>query len=264
MSQSSSFAASGFAEIFMDSKSPAFFDLSHTLDESTPIWPGDPLVEARRFAELESDGFQGTRYAFGTHTGTHLDFPRHYFTDGEPLDAFAPETFLRQAAVIDLEPLLDLSNESAALISDELLTLFESVFRRFSAVLFRTGWGRRWGKPGYFDDFPSLTTAAAEWLCDFDLTLLGVETPSLAAPSLWRGAEDSLSDDAACHRTLLGRTPPILLLENLAGLDRLDAITAAEAERPSFDGAERGVTLACFPLKFMDADGSPVRAVAWR
>ena len=243
-------------------------DLTRTLGEGMPVWPGDPLFQARLFAALDCDGFQGTRYAFGSHTGTHLDAPRHYFSDGETLDALPLDYFLLPAAAIELAPFLAPSKEGPALISDDLIDRFAPVFERFPAVLLRTGWGARWEKSDFFSDFPSLTLAAAERLCDFDLKLLGVETPSLSAPSLaletGTNADLDAQDDAACHRTLLGRTPPILLLESLAGLEQLDAITADDLGNGSFSFADKTYTLVCFPLKIANADGCPVRAVVER
>ena len=53
------------------------------------------------------------------------------------------------------------------------------------------------------------------------------------------------SVDFPVHRALLGRD--ILSLENLANLGKVKGLV---------------FTLSCFPLKFEDPDGSPIRAVA--
>ena len=99
-----------------------------------------------------------------------------------------------------------------------------------------------------------------------DLAADGREPPF--APTNEAGAparpldEIELLADPECHRILLGRRPPILILEGLVRL----------AEPPSYDRPDdgsrvvpetsRNFELSCYPLAIRGADGSPTRAVA--
>lgn len=250
-------------------------DLSRRIDEATPVYPADPLFRSIPTADHETDGFRVSRWTLGSHTGTHIDAPLHFFADAEPLDAFAPETFYSTAVVCDLRPLLDTSGPGPARITAKALERFEPVFERFGAVLFRTGWETHWGERDYFTAFPSIEPETAEWLADFPITLLGLDTPSLSAfggalfdesdgdtPS-WgdEPCEALLHSDAESHRILLGRRPPVLILENLC---RLDALVAVAADTVCDEGQwERfAFRLACFPIPIGCADAAPVRAVA--
>ena len=121
-----------------------FLDLTQPINEGIPVYPGDPLFESRPFAEHETDGFRGTRYVVGSHLGTHLDAPFHFFLDGETLDSFPVDFFCAQAACLNVAPLVgpdsprrrerDDKSRPVALTVDDLAP-FEPIFE--SAPPFR-------------------------------------------------------------------------------------------------------------------------------
>ena len=59
-------------------------DLSVTLREDMDVFPGDPPFRARAAAVFDRDGCNVTDLSMGTHTGTHIDVPRHFLRDGAP------------------------------------------------------------------------------------------------------------------------------------------------------------------------------------
>ena len=297
-----------------------FLDLSQPMNEGIPVYPGDPLFESRPFAEHETDGFHGTRYVVGSHLGTHLDAPFHYFLDGETLDSFPADFFFGQAACLNLAPLVGLDSPRRRDRADrtrpvaltvEDLAPFEPIFDATPIVLLRVGWSSRAGRPEYYDDFPSLSPDVCDWLADYPaLRILGLETPSLVAtsgdpaivseaeqapatakfdpeldeflrqdrvalPNVPSTAQESegeelarpldeleLLGDAECHRILLGRRPPILILEGLVNLESLPQYDRPEDGSSVAPDPSRAFELACQPLPILGADGCPVRAVA--
>ena len=84
----------------------AWVDLSRAIVEGISVYPGDPLFQTRPFADHGTDGFRGTELTLGSHLGTHIDAPFHYFIDGETLDSFPVDFFLADAAIIDLTSLV--------------------------------------------------------------------------------------------------------------------------------------------------------------
>lgn len=317
--------------------SSRWVDLTRPLREGIPVYPGDPLFQARPFAEHATDGFRGTRWAFGSHIGTHLDAPFHYFVDGETLDSFPVDFFVGAAAVLDLRSTVGVDSARFAaprrvgrpvLIEPSDLEPFEPIFDAVPFVFLRVGWAERFGRADFYNAFPSLTPETADWLADFPkLRILGLETPSLVAfptddsdvadvspstsppsaadrvrsfdpeflpdafptsPSFFpsepkfsaeNGADASsvgadagpgapldeaeFCADAECHRILLGRRPPILLLEGLVSLERLPAFAppSAPGERVEFDAAKAFETVV-FPLLIERSDGCPARVAA--
>ena len=76
-------------------------DLSHTIREGMPAYPGDGPVEVRR-VEVEAP-WHMLRLALGTHAGTHIDAARHYVPGGRTIDEYPLERFVPDAWVVHLE-----------------------------------------------------------------------------------------------------------------------------------------------------------------
>ena len=63
-------------------------DLSHLLKTGMPIYPGDPAVEITPAATIVPDGFNVLNVHFGSQSGTHIDAPFHFVSDGSTIDEF--------------------------------------------------------------------------------------------------------------------------------------------------------------------------------
>lgn len=205
-------------------------DLSHRIEPGMPVYPGtEGPVFAHPF-DLDKDGFQEMKISLMSHTGTHMDAPAHILDGGKTLDRMPISAFYGQAICIDTKP------EQKELAVEDLAP-YEAVIKTTDFVLFRTGWSRLWGTSGYFEGYPVLSPEAARWLSDFGLKGVGFDTIS---------ADGSKDTAFLIHKILLGKDR--IIIENLANLDLLP---------------RAGFSIACFPLHFSGADGSPVRAVAF-
>jgi kynurenine formamidase len=167
------------------------FDLTRPIHPGMPLHPGDPPVTLTAVRTHMTDGYEVTEVCLGSHTGTHLDAPRHFFPDGATLDKYPVERFIGPGLLVDCSTEMDRVID-ASLLADAL--------RPFHVppggfLLLRTG--------GCM-----LTADAAELLLECGAGVVGV---------------DSASPDAEpypVHRLLLRRE--VLILENLCGLDRLE------------------------------------------
>jgi len=208
-------------------------DLSHPIADGQPSYPKDPPLRITSYRTIAADGCNVSSIAMGSHQGTHLDAPYHFFDDGATLDQVPLDRFFGPARLVDLAPGGGLGPRTP--ITPEMLAAHAAAFEPGGRVLYRTGWSSRFGSPEFFTDLPSLTRDAAQWIADRRIVLLGMDTPT---PSKIAGRE--------CHHILLGKGVEIVIVEGLTNLDRLP---------PRF-------TLMAFPLNFQGRDGSPVRAVA--
>jgi kynurenine formamidase len=205
-------------------------DLTHKIAQIMPVFPGTepPVVELS--CTIEEHGFLERKISIYSHTGTHIDAPAHMIAGGTPLDGFSVEKFLGKACVYRHGTtgrnitVQDLSLVGVCLISSDFL-------------LIATGWDRFWGDPEYFGEFPVLEAETARWLVQFNLKGIGVDVIS---------ADAMHSTDFPVHRILLGKD--MVIVENLKNL------TAITGNTCSFS---------CLPLNLSEADGSPVRAVAF-
>jgi len=205
-------------------------DLSHPIEPEMPYFPTSEPPEIRQHAAIASDGYAEKLITFHAHTGTHIDAPGHILSHGKTLDAFPVDKFVGKGMVIAVKP-----NESGE-IDVSVLKPYEQDIRGSAFVLLNTGWSERWGDESYFQNFPVLSAAAAEWLTTFQLKGLGVDVVSV-------DPVDSIR--LPIHHILLEHE--LVIIENLKNLHAL----------PNVD-----FNFFCLPLPIREADGSPVRAVA--
>ncbi|MCW5981118.1 MAG: cyclase family protein [Bryobacteraceae bacterium] len=211
---------------------PRIVDLSHPLEAGQLSFPGDPEFRVTPRDAVDSVGYNITELEFGTHQGTHLDAPYHFFDDGRTIDQIPLDRFYGPARLIDFAPggfVPAGTPLTAAMFEESAGALYAG-----AKAIYRTGWDRLWGRPEFFEDPPSLTLEAARYLASRRIGLLGMDTPTPSAEWL------------ECHRILLARGVEIVIVESLTNLDQLP---------PRF-------TFAAFPLNIRGRDGSPVRAVA--
>lgn len=204
-------------------------DLTHTLGPDMPVFPGSKAPEITCLARVEQDGYFIHEVSFNTHNGTHIDSPAHILSDGRTLDRLPIGQFVGKGMVIDLTNF----NKSKVDIID--LKPYEENIKKSEFILFRTGWSGYWGEEKYFNDFPVLSIECAHWLSNFELKGIGIDAISL---------DETESTTYSVHKIILKRC---CIIENLTNLDQLPA---------------SGFIFSCLPMKFEEADGSPVRAVA--
>ena len=77
-------------------------DLSHLITPEIPLWPGDPRVEFKTVARLEKDGYYLRRFSIGEHSATHMNAPNSFHHQGAGIDAYAPQSLVQPAVVIDV------------------------------------------------------------------------------------------------------------------------------------------------------------------
>lgn len=211
---------------------PRLIDLTHPLTHGQLTYPGDPPVRFEAHGAFSQQHYHLTRLSLGTHQGTHVDAPRHFFATGRSIDRIDLERFCGRATLIDLAGGGVLPPGTPLTL--ELLRPHAAAFAAGARVIYRTGWECYFGKARFFEDYPSLTLEAARWIASRKIRLLGMDTPG---PS---------TDAQRVHRVLLQPRRGVVLIESLANLTQLP---------PRF-------TLLAFPLKLVGLDGAPLRAVA--
>jgi arylformamidase len=207
---------------------PEIFDISLPIFPGMPIWPGDPAPTLEPVTTLECHGVQISRLVLGTHTGTHLDAPRHFIPGGRTVDQLDLEALVGPCQVIEVVT-------DGGPISRTELQPFD--LQPGARVLLKTQRSQRPAALTLSADFTALQPSAADYLCECRVRLVGIDSPSIDA---WGIA------DFPCHKRLLGAD--ILILENLV-----------------LQHVAPGVySLIAAPLNLVAADGCPVRALLTR
>ena len=207
-------------------------DLTHTITPDTFVYPGTPAPAFSATRTLTADGARETLLQIGSHTGTHLDAPRHILRDGCGLDQLPPSQFCGRAAVIDVSHL-----GAGSVITADFLRGQNGYLRTADYALFYTGWEKKWGTEAFLNEpFPILDEEASKYLVACGLKGVGTDAISV----------DALADETfPAHRVLL--TGGLVIVENLC-LKKLVG--------------RKDVMFFALPVKFENADGAPVRAIA--
>ncbi len=202
------------------------YDLTHTIQNDMPVYPGTEQPRLTTACTIEAVGYRETLLHMFSHTGTHMDAPAHMLLDGAALDSYPADKFAGTAVVVDCR--------GQERISLPLLQSYD--LNGVDFVLFCTGWDKKWGSLDYYEGFPCLTADAAAYLATLPLKGVGEDSISL---------DPCDSVDFPNHITLM--RADFVNTENLTGLDALIG---------------RRFTFVTLPLKFENSDGCSCRAIA--
>ena len=201
---------------------PAPIDISRTITEQAPVYPGEPRPRMERLHAISAGmPYNVLKLDWTTHLVTHLDAPRHFFDSGAAVDELPPGRFVGPALVIEVE--------GPAVLPDHIPQEAAGV-----SLLFKTRNSGRWDPLAWDTGHVYISREAAEVIAARGANLAGID---------YLDVERHGDEGYPVHRTLLGAD--VLILE---GLD--------------LSGVEPGpYTLLALPLKIAEGDGSPVRAV---
>ena len=208
-------------------------DLTHTIKENMPVYPGDDTPKLIPVSTYEKDGFKETLLEMYSHTGTHMDTPAHIFAGRTALDEFPIEQFIGKALVIDCRDL-----KEGQFISMECINKMDEKAKMADFLLFNLGWDKRWGTDSYFGDYPCINDEVLDFIINGDYKGIGFDVMGL----------DPIYDVNLPRHKRLFQDTDIINIENLKNLDLC--------------GSDL-FYFSCFPLKIENCDGSPIRAVAW-
>ena len=203
-------------------------DISLPITPEMPIWPGDVRPKCTPVSTLEVEGIQVSQLTLGTHTGTHLDAPRHFIPGGRTID------MLDLSALVGLCRVIEVVRAEGDICRADLQG-FE--LHAGDRVLLKTRNSHQPARQSLSTDFAALELAAADYLCEQRVCLVGIDGPSIDAWS---------ASDFPCHKRLL--SADILVVENLVLRQVIPGVYG----------------LIAVPLNLVGADGCPIRALLTR
>lgn len=208
-------------------------DLTHTIKEEMPVYPGTDTPKLIPANTYEENGFKETLLKMYSHTGTHMDPPAHLYENRTTLDQFPASQFLGKALVIDCRGLGE-----GQLITMEYIEKYGNKTEEADFLLFCTGWDKYWGSEEYFGEYPCIDDEVLEYIMERNYKGIGFDVIGL----------DPINDENLTRHKKLFKNCDIVNIENLKNLELC--------------GNEL-FNFSCFPLKIDDCDGSPIRAIAW-
>ncbi|WP_114968726.1 arylformamidase [Rhodoferax ferrireducens] len=198
------------------------WDISPPVDEHAAVFPGDTAYSQRLHFALGPDcPVNVNAITLSPHTGAHADAPLHYAADGAAAGALDLHPYLGPCRVIHCLDCGPLVQIHH--IAHALENLPERVLIRTARVA-----SQDWAS------FKALAPDTIALLATKNVVLIGIDTPSV---------DPSTSQALPSHQQLLRHR--LRVLENLV----LDDVPEGDYE------------LIALPLKLMQADASPVRAI---
>lgn len=204
---------------------PSWIDATLPVRPGMVTWPGDPEVVVTPICTLEADGAVVSRWTLGSHSGTHIDAPRHFIEGGRGVDEVEPWRLVGPCRVLDLVGL------SPVVRRRDLEPFGPMPGER---LLLKTGGGASLRADEFVPSFVALDEDAARLLAEADVALVGIDALSI---------EPLHAEGHPAHHALLSRGIPIV-----EGLD-LTAVEPGEWD------------LVLLPLRLEGGDAAPARAL---
>ncbi|HEX4684725.1 MAG TPA: cyclase family protein [Gemmatimonadaceae bacterium] len=205
---------------------PTIYDISVPVVNGGVVYPGNPDIRIAPQQEVAKGGSSNvSSLALGSHTGTHVDAPKHFFDDGATVDQLPLDVLMGPAMVVAMEADV-MAVGKAELERHELKGHTRVLIKTRNSGFIR---GRE-----FVRDYTYLAPDGAAYLVTLGVRLVGVDYFSV---------EQFHSGHHQTHRTLLERG--VVIVE---GLD-----LSAPAMGP--------YELRVLPLRLAGLDGAPARAV---
>jgi arylformamidase len=204
----------------------SWIDISVPLYTGMVHWPDNPPVRIERMKNIdEGDVANVSAMSMGVHTGTHVDAPIHFLRGGTGVHLAPFEALMGPARIIEIK------DPHAVKINE----LERHDIQPGERLLFKTlNSTRCWQTDDFIEDFVYISQTAARYLSDRHVRTVGVDYLSVGGFT---------TDAEETHQALLS-----------AGIWIIEGLNLSAVEPGIYE-------LACLPLKIVDSDGAPARAV---
>jgi len=200
------------------------YDISIPLSGDTPVYPGDPPVVLEAALSIKNgDGANVSRISLSTHSGTHVDAPRHMNDRGVSVDHLSLALLNGRALVAEIGGTRTIGRKE----------LERLPIKGEERLLLKTENSLFLNRPGFTEEYTCLTVDGADYLAAIGIKLIGIDYLSI----------EPFHGDGSIHR---------ILLEH--GVVILEGLYLGEVPRGVYE-------LVCLPLKIRDGDGAPARAI---
>lgn len=205
---------------------PEVFDVTLPFSGNILRYPGDSIPILKKESDIENgDALTASHLSMNCHVGTHVDAPAHFLGDGETLDELRLGRFHGPAIVYEI---LDCD-----VITRQDLRELKTSDRHH--VFFKTKNSELLQLKEFATSYCTISTDVAEWLCTLQPLSVGFDYYSLDPYEGGNGFP--------AHTVFARAGIPVYVCLNLKDVPPGDY---------EFSG---------FPLRLLEAEASPVRAV---
>lgn len=202
-------------------------DISLTLSNKLPVWPGDPRVSLERVHKIEDGAHSNvSRLEIQVHSGTHIDAPVHFLPGEKGIESIQLSDLIGPCFVLEFP-------EDVTVINQEILGK-QYIPGGVTRLLLKTRNSAFWTADDseFKTDFVGLAEDGARWLVERGIRVVGIDYLSIAP----------YKQSKPTHEVLL--KAGVVIIEALD----LHAVTTGY------------YSLLCMPIKLAGSDGAPARA----
>lgn len=214
--------------------------LSHSLNNDTPTFGNRTRVAVSKLkSKAEGSTVNESMINLPLHSGTHIDFPYHFFNDGTKHERFDPEFwFFKKTLLVEIE-------QNELIIETQLIDKLDMVdFKEeYDLLLVKTGATDYRNEPKYWERSFGLSPDVATYLRNNfkQIRAVGMDFISLSSYQ-----HSNIGKEA--HLEFLKPESPILIVEDM------------DFSKVNTNTHFNEVVL--LPLRIDGADGSPVTCIA--
>lgn len=161
----------------------SFIDLSHSLKNDFPAYPGDPEFSLKQI--FEDEEYFLSKLECSMHTGTHIDAPLHYMENGKTVNEIELDSLIGPCDVLKLNCLNDTMNNDSTTPEDFLknkeikiedVEIPEKGLEKI--IILKTMWCDYFDSDDYFHKNPYLSMEFAEFIIENGVQTLAMDTSS--------------------------------------------------------------------------------------
>ena len=201
-----------------------WIDLTHTLDENLPVYPGDTPIKIVKDKTIAKNGYNLKRVTAGMHIGTHMDSKMHMLDSEDGIDTIDPNLLIGKASIV--RPALT----GNVIVTQDVINQYDG---QSKIVIFDLNWTRFFGTDQYFK-YPKFERDIFDFIRDNHIHLIAMDfaSPEYHDETAYEMHKDLLNNDT-------------FIVENLTNLDSLSGT----------------IDFIALPMKLKDLDGSFIRCV---
>ncbi|MEN6298591.1 MAG: cyclase family protein [Anaerolineaceae bacterium] len=203
------------------------YDISLTIEPGMTIWPGDPEVNLERVATIGKNSSANiSKLSMGVHAGTHVDAPIHFIPSGTGVDQLPLKILTGRVYVLEM-------------LKPNLITVDElkkaDIPPRTRRLIIKTRNSQIWSSNNrrFQEEFVGIDAEGAQFLVDHGVKLIGLDYLSIAPYKQ-------------------GKLPHEIFLKS--GVVIVEGLNLSKVSQGRY-------SLYCLPLKLLNADGAPARAI---
>lgn len=218
----------------MRNQKKIFILLSYPIKESVPLYGTTPLPKVEKYTSIKAGHSTNSSIVIlHTHTGTHVDFPYHFFEEGLKSSDYSFNDF------IYIHPILiDIPRSYGEFVEDKHLKFFSKELEKADLVLIRTGFSIYRKNKIYRTHNPGIHSNAMRYLrLKFkNVRAVGIDSISISS---YQHREEGREAHKEAFKVSNAYGEPLLLIEDLKlnGINTLKSVILVPFSIDGLDGA---------------------------